>query len=78
MTHDPLCYMIDCTHPDPHGDFKATCGYCTSYCVCNLIAKVRADERNKIFTNLDKLADNDHVDWCRDLYCGGCSEIEDE
>ena len=45
MTHDPMCYMTDCTHPDPHGDFKATCGYCTAYCQCDLIAKVRADER---------------------------------
>lgn len=47
MTHDPLCYMTDCTHPDPHGDFKATCGHCTAYCVCDFIAQVRSDEQMK-------------------------------
>ena len=52
MTHDPLCYMTDCTHPDPHGDFKATCGHCTAYCVCDLIAKVRADEQERQVTRL--------------------------
>lgn len=45
--HDPLCYMTECTHPDPQGDFKAICGHCTAYCQCDLIAKVRADEREQ-------------------------------
>lgn len=26
----------------------------------------------------DLLRGEDHVDWCRDLYCGGCYEIKDE
>ena len=74
MSHDPLCYMTECTHPDPQGDFKATCGHCTAYCVCDLIAKVRADERNRVFTHLDALADRDHTEGCPSLTCAGCAD----
>ena len=45
--HDSLCLMSECIHPDPNGGFKATCGYCFGYCQCDLIAKVRADERHQ-------------------------------
>lgn len=71
MTHDPMCQVQAWTplEQELDGNF---------YCQCALIAKVRADERNKIFTHLDKLADNDHVDWCRDITCGGCYKIEDD
>lgn len=63
MTHDPMCYMAE--------------GKWDGGCQCGLIARVRADERNKIFTHLDELSSNNHVDYCRDLYCGGCYEIGD-
>lgn len=53
-SHDPLCYMTECMHPDPHGGFKATCGYCTAYCVCDLIAKVRADTLDSAVQRVEK------------------------
>ena len=31
----------------------------------------------KQFDDMMKALDNEHVDWCRDLYCGGCVEIHD-
>ena len=42
MTHDPLC---------PFVAFVRYAGPCQ----CDLIAKVRADERNRVFTHLDAL-----------------------
>ena len=29
------------------------------------------------FDAMMEALDNEHVDWCRDLYCGGCVEIKD-
>ena len=59
MDHDPLC------------PFVAFVRY-TGPCQCDLIAKVRADERNRVFTHLDALADRDHTEGCPSLTCTGC------
>ena len=42
MTHDPLCPCI--SHKQPH--IQHLSGVC-HYCQCALIAKVRADERQR-------------------------------
>lgn len=70
MTHDPLCRCHGEESPIPFCQSHAWCR-----CECDFIAQVRADERNKIFTSLDKMADSAHTDDCRDLTCGGCVEL---
>jgi hypothetical protein len=45
-------------------------------CECEIIAKVRADERAK-YVLPDLPRGGEHVDWCRDLACCGCEEIAD-
>ena len=45
-------------------------------CDCDLIAKVRADERAK-YVLPDLPRGGEHVDYCRDLACYGCEEIAD-
>ena len=65
MDHDPLCPFI------------AFVRY-TGPCQCDLIAKVRADERNRVFTHLDALADRDHTEGCPSLTCTGCAESSAE
>lgn len=67
-THDPLCQYA-----------KAPKEVQWHLCACCAwVKEVRADERNKIFTSLDKLADLGHTDDCRDLTCGGCVTVEDD
>ena len=71
MTHDPLCPSVtacDCKHDE--------CCFCDSdvWCMCSLIEKVRADERNRVFTHLDALADRDHTEGCPSLTCTGCAD----
>ena len=61
MTHDPLCPFIA---------FVRYAGPCQ----CDLIAKVRAEERNRVFTHLDALADRDHTEGCPSLTCTGCAD----
>ncbi len=78
MTHDPMCPKT--LHEHEHDDYTYYCqdrGACEAQypCQCDLIAEVRADERNKIFTTLDKMADSAHTDDCRDLTCAGCAEV---
>ena len=70
MTHDPLCPNAKgCSHD---------CGGCAcnldAFCQCDLIEKVRADERNRVFTHLDALADRDHTEGCPSLTCTGCAD----
>lgn len=60
-THDSLCHMSE--------------GKWDGGCQCDVIAKVRADERAKILPNPADIRGEQHVDYCRDLYCGGCYEI---
>jgi len=60
VTHDPLCFQSQ--------------GKWDGGCQCDLIAKVRADERAK-YVLPDLPSGGDHVDYCRDLYCYGCKEI---
>ena len=60
MDHDPLCELS-------HLPFPACW-------LCDLIAKVRADERNRVFTLLDSLAEQNHADDCEDLTCAGCGK----
>ena len=70
MTHDPLC---------PRASHPKFCEGCTPQygtCQCDLIAKVRADERAK-YVLPDLPRGGDHVDYCRDLACYGCEEIAD-
>ena len=44
MTHDPLCPTTDCSQCDESSaEWCVTCGGCR----CDLIAKVRADERKQ-------------------------------
>lgn len=47
MTHDPLCPRPDCDYGEPDGECM---GYedCWHRCVCDVIARVRADERSKV------------------------------
>ena len=45
-------------------------------CECEIIARVRADERAK-YVLPDLPRGGEHVDWCRDLACYGCEEIAD-
>ncbi len=66
MTHDPLC-----SHARQHRWFQRI-----DECQCDLIAKVRADERAK-YVLPDLPRGGEHVDWCRDLACYGCEEIAD-
>ena len=61
MAHDPLCPI----EPNPLARECRT---------CDLIAKVRADERNRVFTHLDALADRDHTEGCPSLTCTGCAD----
>jgi hypothetical protein len=68
MTHDPLCPNIP-EHWDGQILWQA-------WCHCDLIAKVRADERAK-YVLPDLPRGGEHVDWCRDLACYGCEEIAD-
>jgi hypothetical protein len=65
MDHDPLCPTHNC--------MDKSCAEC---CQCDLIAKVRADERAK-YVLPDLPRGGEHVDWCRDLACYGCEEIAD-
>jgi len=65
VTHDPLCPL--------RGD--QTTAF-SRVCQCDLIAKVRADERAK-YVLPDLPRGGDHVDYCRDLACYGCEEIAD-
>ena len=70
-THDPLCPCE--SHGLHHIQFLS--GIC-HYCHCDIIAKVRADERAK-YVLPDLPRGGEHVDWCRDLACYGCEEIAD-
>ena len=70
MTHDPLCPRA--SHPKFCEGCTPQCGTCQ----CDLIAKVRADERAK-YVLPDLPRGGDHVDYCRDLACYGCEEIAD-
>ena len=70
MTHDPLCPRA--SHPKFCEGCTPQCGTCQ----CDLIAKVRADERAK-YVLPDLPRGGEHVDWCRDLACYGCEEIAD-
>ena len=45
MTHDPLCYMAE--------------GKWDGGCQCSLIARVRADERQRIIGVMERNADGD-------------------
>ena len=68
MTHDPLCPMLKpCNYP-AH-DAMNYCDICGQRCHCDLIAKVRDDERAR-----HRERDCVHVDYCRDAACGGCYE----
>ena len=66
-THDPLCPDASLTG----GGCAPACESCND-CQCDLIAKVRDDERNRVFTHLDALADRDHTEGCPSLTCTGC------
>ncbi len=68
MTHDPMCPY----RPDVAVDYGVW--EKGKPCYCGLIAKVRADERNRVFTHLDALADRDHTEGCPSLTCTGCAE----
>ena len=68
MTHDPLCLCA--THKSPH--IQHLNGVC-HYCQCDLIAKVRADERDKTLDdainlleemNCERVWWNDMLTWC--------------
>lgn len=84
MTHDPLCSIHHaCPDSGSSGDGHSLyedrygtliCSDCEETCRCDLIAKVRADERNRVFTHLDALADRDHTEGCPSLTCTGCAE----
>ena len=62
MNHDPMCPIqtLPCPgHDRPHDTYTATddrgvtetwCGSCQTLCQCDLIAKVRADERERSVT----------------------------
>ena len=67
MAHDPLCLVSSISPLEAALDGKWLCQ-------CVLIAKVRADERNRIFTHLDALADRDHTEGCPSLTCTGCAD----
>ena len=75
MTHDPLCPLAP-----PTSDYEPYLAEAVSLlqqeaaCQCDLIAKVRADERSK-YVLPDLPRGGEHVDWCRDLACYGCEEI---
>ena len=66
MTHDPLCPQATIYSGEWEPDQRHWS------CHCDLIAKVRADERNRVFTHLDALADRDHTEGCPSLTCTGC------
>lgn len=74
MTHDPLCVWAQ------DAPTSANCyvieGSEPPMTTCEVIAKVRADERAK-YVLPDLPRGGDHVDYCRDLACYGCEEIAD-
>ena len=63
--HDPLCFEFD-SKDDDCFDHSLN----SPFCFCELITKVREDERAR---HRDR--DRVHVDYCRDAACGGCYEI---
>ena len=85
MTHDPLCSISQACAFDSRDGFHIlyearggliACDCCDRTCCCDVIAKVRADERAK-YVLPDLPRGGEHVDWCRDLACYGCEEIAD-
>jgi len=78
MTHDPLCEWRPCTCPLDYDvpERGHMIGCPEDDCECEIIAKVRADERAK-YVLPDLPRGGEHVDWCRDLACCGCEEIAD-
>jgi hypothetical protein len=71
-THDCCNNHEECTACATESG--AACFTCGNTCQCDLIAKVRADERAK-YVLPDLPRGGEHVDWCRDLACYGCEEI---
>jgi hypothetical protein len=78
MTHDPLCEWRPCTCPLDYDvpERGHMIGCPEDDCECEIIAKVRADEKAK-YVLPDLPRGGEHVDWCRDLACYGCEEIAD-
>ena len=80
MTHESLCSWCrepGCTRHVPNHDELCPHGELPPPCfTCDLIRKVRANERAK-YVLPDLPRGGDHVDWCRDLACYGCEEIAD-
>ena len=73
MTHDPQCPRIQ--HALEHWLSDCESPECDEIaCQCDLIARVRADERAK-YVPPDLPRGGEHVDYCRDLACCGCEEI---
>jgi hypothetical protein len=72
MTHDPLCPSVE----TPIHLTDLDIYYDRYRCECVLIAEVRADERAKYSDETEPERGEEHVDWCRDLYCYGCQEIK--
>ena len=58
MEHDPLCTFAPCECYKDGSGFHS-CG--TDGCQCDLIAKVRADERWKIIGVMEHNADGDAI-----------------
>lgn len=61
MNHDPLCPLPDCDYGLPKGECM---GYedCSHHCACHVIAKARAEEREKAAQRLE--ADLPHYEDC--------------
>jgi hypothetical protein len=54
VTHDPFC---------PARNHSTT--WEPEMCVCDLIAKARADEREKAAQRIEELGCSEHCGWCR-------------
>ena len=65
MTHDPLCVCAD----GPCCPWVA--GGCDCQCMCDLITKARADEREKAVEKVGRASSHDRLN----CYCNTCDLI---
>jgi hypothetical protein len=62
-------------------EFGGACDNCPERqdCTCDVAINGDSDESDdtEVEAFLSVYQRTEHVDWCRDLYCGGCREVEE-
>lgn len=69
------CWNCGTEHEDTASNDAYNRGYRDGYEFAKhtLLTPMQAEQFDEMMVALD----NEHVDWCRDLYCGGCMEIKE-